>query len=165
MGYFYLKCQNLIKTSNNVLFFAPTSLIFHSKLLECNFVIIKIKLINFINATFFMKKFKDSSINSTKSGDLSYYKYMSSYRTLFILFMVQIWKKWTNIAIFVKSFLIIMCSGTHFLNFFLEHLKTCFKLSKSQKITTILIKKSNYIIIKRNILNKLFCKCNGRHSK
>jgi hypothetical protein len=81
MGYFHLECQNLIKTSNNVFCFAPMSLIFLSKLLECNFVIIKIKLIIFINATFFMKKIKESSINSTKSGDLSYYKYMSSYRT------------------------------------------------------------------------------------
>jgi hypothetical protein len=40
-----------------MLFFAPMPLIFLSKLLECNFVIIKMRLIIFINVTFFMKKF------------------------------------------------------------------------------------------------------------
>jgi hypothetical protein len=37
-------------------FFAPTSPIFLLKTLECNFIIKKMNLIFFINATFFMKK-------------------------------------------------------------------------------------------------------------
>jgi hypothetical protein len=57
MGYFHLECQNLIKTSNNVIFLHPC-LLFLSKILECNFVIIKMRLIIFINVTFCMKKIK-----------------------------------------------------------------------------------------------------------
>ncbi len=64
--------KTLLKTSNIVLFFSPTSPIFLSKSLKCNFVINKINLIILINTTFFMKKIQDSSINSTKFGDFSY---------------------------------------------------------------------------------------------
>jgi hypothetical protein len=66
------------------------SLIFLSKPLEYTFVIIKISLIVLINTSFY-EKIQDAKINSTKFGDLSYEKFVSSYRTYFILFMVKIW--------------------------------------------------------------------------
>jgi hypothetical protein len=52
MTYFHLECQNPIKTSNNVLVFAPTSFIFFPKPLECKSVINKNNLIIFINTPF-----------------------------------------------------------------------------------------------------------------
>jgi hypothetical protein len=55
MTYFHLDCQNLLETLNNFLFFTPTSLILLSKPLEYKFVIIKISLIAFINASFLWK--------------------------------------------------------------------------------------------------------------
>jgi predicted alpha/beta-fold hydrolase len=58
MTYFHLECQNLIKTSNNVLVFAPTLFIFFSKPLECKFVINKNNLIIFINTPFLWKNSK-----------------------------------------------------------------------------------------------------------
>ncbi len=54
MTYFHLECQTLLKKPI-MSFFAPTSHIFRLKTLECNFIINKINLIVFINATFFMK--------------------------------------------------------------------------------------------------------------
>ncbi len=71
---FIWSAKTLLKTSNNVLFFAPMFLVLVSKPSECNFVINKINLIIFINATFFMKKIQHSNINSIKYGDLSYKK-------------------------------------------------------------------------------------------
>jgi hypothetical protein len=61
-----------LQTSNNVLFFSPTSGILISKPLECNFLINKINLIILINIAFFMKKIQESNINSIEFGDLSY---------------------------------------------------------------------------------------------
>jgi len=55
MTYFHLDYQNLLETLNNFLFFTPTSLILLSKPLEYKFVIIKISLIFFINASFLWK--------------------------------------------------------------------------------------------------------------
>jgi hypothetical protein len=52
---FIWSAKTLLKTSNNVLFFAPTSLILLSNPLECKFVINKINLIIFIN-TFDLSK-------------------------------------------------------------------------------------------------------------
>jgi hypothetical protein len=46
---FIWSVQTLLKTSNNVMYFAPTSLIFLSKPLECKFVNNKINLIIFIS--------------------------------------------------------------------------------------------------------------------
>jgi hypothetical protein len=52
---FIWSAKVLLKTSNNVMYFAPTSLIFLSKPLECKFVINKINLIIFINTSILWK--------------------------------------------------------------------------------------------------------------
>ncbi len=52
---FIWSVETLLKTSNNVFIFAPTSLIFLSKPLECKFVINKINLIVLINASILWK--------------------------------------------------------------------------------------------------------------
>jgi hypothetical protein len=55
---FIRSAKTLLKTSNNVLFFAPTSPILLSKPLECKILINEINLVILINTSIFMKKSK-----------------------------------------------------------------------------------------------------------
>jgi hypothetical protein len=71
MAYFYLECQNPIKKSNNVLFFAPTCPILLSKPLECKILIKNLIWLSLLMHPFY-EKIQDSSINSKKFGDLPY---------------------------------------------------------------------------------------------
>jgi hypothetical protein len=68
-------------------FFSPTSPIFHSKPLECKFLIKKLIWLS-LSTHMFYGKIQDSSINSTKFGDLPYKNIVPSYKTYFILFLV-----------------------------------------------------------------------------
>ncbi len=55
---FIWSAETLLKTSNTIFFFAPTSPIFLSKPLECKFVINKINLIVLINTFVLWKNLK-----------------------------------------------------------------------------------------------------------
>jgi len=90
MTYFHLECQNPIKTSNNVLVFAPT-FFFNSKNLECKFVINKNNLIIFINAPFLWKKSNFSHQFHKSWWFIMYWNFVPMCKTYFILFMVKIW--------------------------------------------------------------------------
>jgi hypothetical protein len=86
---FIWSAKTLLKTSNNVLFFTPTSLILLSKPLECKFLIIKINLIVFINTSISLKKSKIPYQYHKIWWFIIQKKF--TYRTYLILFLLKIW--------------------------------------------------------------------------
>jgi hypothetical protein len=86
---FICSAKTLLKKSNNVLFSHPHLLYFIPNLWNVN--LIKNLIWLSLSTHMFYGKIQDSSINSTKFGDLPYKNIMPSYKTYFILFLVKIW--------------------------------------------------------------------------
>jgi len=129
---FIWSAKTLLK--NQVMsFFAPIFPILLSKSFECNFIIKKINLIILIHTTFFMKKIQDSKL--VPQNLVIYHTKHLCCHVKHILF--YLWLKygaiWINIANFVESFSIVMCSGTWFLSHLSWHLKTCFNHPNHKK--------------------------------
>jgi hypothetical protein len=139
-------------------FFAPTfpTLLFN---LECYFINKKINLIILIYITFLMKKIQDSLIPQ----NLVIYHTKHLYHHIkHIIFYV--WLKYgailINIASFVESFSIVMCSGTRFLNHLSRHLKTCFNHPNHKKSPPFQ-SRSMWVFNDFFILKTIFHKRNG----